>query len=425
MEQVTKSQRQKQFLLVLPVLVLPFMTFLLWSIGLLGGTSAKAQDTTAQQGLNMRLPGAKLKEDKHANKLTFYEQADMDSAKYKEALKNDPFFGLKAMDTSRHVGARTSGYPKIDYDPSPLSGSNYRDANEEKVTKKLAELDEALNKSAEASQAKQAGYQQPAKEQPQPYHNEAIERLENMVQAMNQKDTGSGSEMQQLNTVMDKILQAQHPEMVREKLQQQSEKHKQEVFPVVLNSETDNVSALQAKDTVTALPQPNAFYSLEDNPSPAEAQNTIQAVVQETQTLVSGSTVKLRIVNDVYINGMLVPKDNFVFGIASLNGERLHIAISSIRYGENILPVSLAVYDLDGMPGVFIPGAISRDVAKQSADASIQGLGLTTLDPSLSAQAASAGIEAAKSLISKKVKLVKVTVKAGYQVLLKGNPQNP
>jgi len=41
----------------------------------------------------------------------------------------------------------------------------------------------------------------------------------------------------------------------------------------------------------------------------------------------------------------------------------------------------------------------------------------------LGAQAASAGIETARDLISKKVKLVKVTVKAGYQVLLRDEKQ--
>jgi hypothetical protein len=41
------------------------------------------------------------------------------------------------------------------------------------------------------------------------------------------------------------------------------------------------------------------------------------------------------------------------------------------------------------------------------------------MDPSLKAQAASEGIRAAKSLLSKKVKQVKVTLKAGYQVLLR------
>ena len=41
------------------------------------------------------------------------------------------------------------------------------------------------------------------------------------------------------------------------------------------------------------------------------------------------------------------------------------------------------------------------------------------MDPSLKAQAAAAGISAAKTLLSRKVKQVKVMVKAGYKVLLK------
>ena len=43
---------------------------------------------------------------------------------------------------------------------------------------------------------------------------------------------------------------------------------------------------------------------------------------------------------------------------------------------------------------------------------------MMSLDPTLTEQVASAGITAAKPF-SVKVKLVKVTVKAGYQVLLK------
>jgi len=57
-------------------------------------------------------------------------------------------------------------------------------------------------------------------------------------------------------------------------------------------------------------------------------------------------------------------------------------------------------------------------VAKQSAERGLQDVGFTSLNPSLATHAASAGIEAAKTLLSKKVKLIKVTVKAGYQVLL-------
>lgn len=78
---------------------------------------------------------------------------------------------------------------------------------------------------------------------------------------------------------------------------------------------------------------------------------------------------------------------------------------------------------MDGLDGVYIPGAITRDVAKQSVDRSMQNIGLTSLDPSWQAQAAGAGIETAKSLFSKKVKLIKVTLKAGYQVLLRDEKQ--
>ena len=46
-------------------------------------------------------------------------------------------------------------------------------------------------------------------------------------------------------------------------------------------------------------------------------------------------------------------------------------------------------------------------------------LEVTSLDPSLKAQAASAGLSAVKTLLSKKARLVKVTVAAGYKVLLK------
>uniref|UniRef100_UPI0013D45FFD conjugative transposon protein TraM n=1 Tax=Escherichia coli TaxID=562 RepID=UPI0013D45FFD len=75
--------------------------------------------------------------------------------------------------------------------------------------------------------------------------------------------------------------------------------------------------------------------------------------------------------------------------------------------------------DMDGLPGIHIPGAITRDVAKQSADSGLQLMELTSVDPSLKAQAAAAGISSVKSLMSRKVKQVKVLVKAGYRVLLK------
>lgn len=167
----------------------------------------------------------------------------------------------------------------------------------------------------------------------------------------------------------------------------------------------------------------NGFFGVNDTPIESEVQNGIEAVVHETQTVVNGAVIKIRLLNDVYISEQLISRENFIFGIASLNNERLEVNINSIRNEHSLFPVKLEVYDMDGLPGIYIPGAITRDVAKQSTDNALQSVALNSLDPSIGAQAAAAGIETAKTLLSKKVKLIKVQVKAGYKILLKDNNQ--
>jgi conjugative transposon TraM protein len=214
------------------------------------------------------------------------------------------------------------------------------------------------------------------------------------------------------------------------KLQQQSREKQAQVFPVCNPENISPVTLLEnkvikQKDSSGHKPgngQKNSFYGLTDNnPSEFQEQNTLKATIHESQTIVSGSVVKLRTLNDMYINGILIPRMHFIYGMANLNDERLKIEIKSIRYKDNILPVNLSVYDLDGMEGIFIPGAIARNSSKESTDKALQSIALNSLDPSVGTQAASVGIEAAKSFLSKKVKLIKVSLKPGYQVLLKEN----
>jgi len=188
------------------------------------------------------------------------------------------------------------------------------------------------------------------------------------------------------------------------------------VYPVSKIALRESISLL---DTGKEKKSASGFFGLEDQQTLSEENNSIEAVVHETQTLVNGAVVKLRLLNDVYINGALIPKGTFVFGMASLAGERLEIEINSIRYNQSLYPVKLELYDIDGLPGIYIPGAITRDAAKQSADNSLQLMELATMDPTLKAQATAAGISAAKGLLSRKVKQVKVLVKAGYNILLK------
>jgi conjugative transposon TraM protein len=131
----------------------------------------------------------------------------------------------------------------------------------------------------------------------------------------------------------------------------------------------------------------------------------------------------MRLSADVYIGDRLIPEGQFIYGMCAIAGERLTVTINAIRIDNMLLPVALQVYDLDGQQGIYIPDAMVGDAAKQASSQSVQNMQLYSLDNSLAGQAASASIEAAKGLFSKKMKLLKVTVKAGYRLLLQGSGQ--
>jgi len=145
-----------------------------------------------------------------------------------------------------------------------------------------------------------------------------------------------------------------------------------------------------------------------------------QAVVHETQTLTTGTMVKLRLRQDMSLAGRLLPEGTLLYGTCQVSGDRLSIEVKAVRSGKALLPISLTAYDLDGMEGLYIPGAPAREAARQGAGRAIsQSLQIPSLAPSLGAQAANAGIDAARGLLRQGARQVKVTVKAGYCLLLR------
>lgn len=401
----TKYAKQRRFLVILPLLTLPFLTLMFWAFG--GGkASASEAQSNNQRGLNLKLPDAKLKDDDGLNKLSFYQQAALDSAKAKEAERLDPYWNKSLKD---------SGFS--------LS-TNGMDANQMKVYNKLDELKTALSRSQETSSMNSKSSYNPYSLKSYSSSND-VERLQSMMQNIN-ADKTEDPEITQLNEMLDKIQAIQNPDQTKSISKSSTDNS----LPVKKKNRKADVSLLKADtkpgrltDTNIITNAGNAFYSTTsfDAENDSNFNNTIEAVVSETQTIVTGSTIKLALSNDITIQNVTIPSGNTVYGTASLSNERLKIKITSIRYENSILPVALNVYDMDGQEGIYIPGSINRTVAKESANNAMSGMSTTTVDPSLEAQAASVGIEAAKTLFSKKIKLIKMTVKAGYKVLLKDN----
>lgn len=416
MSSVQRSQaflRKRKMMLVLPLLVIPFLTMAFWALG--GGKGNEPVIVNEQKGLNLNLPDAKMKDENLTDKLSFYDKADKDSAKLEEWMRTDPYYQQKEDTGYSPVNElelltqnSASKYnQRLNSSPYETSSNN----PEQKLLQKLALLQKEINKQPETV----ANNEVLLPNQDDEFSNE-VDRLENMMLTMDKTSTGD-PEMQQLNGTLERILDIQHPQRVKDKLREKSLQHKQVVFAVTTSPKLANVTLI---DTMKKKQNTsNQFYGVTKESEETIEGFAIAAVVHSNQSLVNGAIIQLRLSTDVFIHGVLIPKGTPVNGIASLNNERLEAEINSIRYKNQLFPVKMELYDLDGLPGIYIPGSISRDVAKNSADNSLQLMELTTLDPSLKAQAAAAGINTVKSLMSRKVKQVKVMVKEGYKVLLK------
>lgn len=188
---------------------------------------------------------------------------------------------------------------------------------------------------------------------------------------------------------------------------------------------------------VSALPQPmtdSAFiadYAGERNygfhtaigTAEASEKNTIAACVQGDQTLTDGQTVKLRLLEPMRVSGRVIPRNTLLVGAARLQGERLGIGITSLEHGGSIIPVELEVYDSDGQAGIFIPGSMEIDAAKEIGANMGSSLGSSiNISTDAGAQLASdlgrGAIQGISQYISKRMRTVKVHLKSGYKVLL-------
>ncbi|RKR84134.1 conjugative transposon TraM protein [Mucilaginibacter gracilis] len=134
-----------------------------------------------------------------------------------------------------------------------------------------------------------------------------------------------------------------------------------------------------------------------------------------------GGAVKLKLTDSVTLKNQLLSKGQEIFGMCQVTNQRLLLTIQNIRLDKQIIPVNLTVFSLDGMPGIPAPEAELGGAAGNGADNAIQSMQFLTMDQSIGAQAAAGGVNAAKSLFSKKVKKIKVKLKDEYPVLLKIN----
>lgn len=419
-QHLQKKKRKLKFLFIAPLIILLLATLIFWGLG--GGQSDHTKESNNKSaGLNTNLPNPQLKNDKW-DKLKFYEQAQRDSAKLKTLMKLDPFYrNSLVLSDSLKMAAGPIEHSRIS-GASNISLRHKPESYEEKVYEKIAAINEQINQDTirDIRPPKQPTKQVAA------VSEGSIDRLEKMMNLI--QDDGQDEEMQQINNMLDKLGAIQQPQAFRQ-WKQESEKQPEMVFAVNIPS-SDNISLLHSDlpigDTgitryrkgAVSVQSHNQFYSMDDNVEMPYKQTTVQAVIYGTQIIADKTDVRLRTLQDILVNGILIPEGHELHGIASLNNSRLLITIKQVVYKQSILPISLSVYTLEGLEGLPILGNNATELARQSADLAMQTVGMPSVGGSLGAEAISSTIQTAKSLIGRRMRPAKVTVPSGYKVLL-------
>lgn len=151
--------------------------------------------------------------------------------------------------------------------------------------------------------------------------------------------------------------------------------------------------------------------------------NTIAAVIAGNQSVTNGQSVRLRTTEPMWIGSRLIPRNTDLVGAARLQGERLEIEITSVEAGGSIYEIELKVYDSDGQEGINIPGNMESD-ALHEIGANMGGTMGSSINISTNTGAQIASdvgrglINGVSQYLTKKMRTVKVHLKAGYRVML-------
>lgn len=159
------------------------------------------------------------------------------------------------------------------------------------------------------------------------------------------------------------------------------------------------------------------------------ARNTIKACVHGDQTIISGQSVRLRLLEAMRVGKYVLPRNTLITGEGSIKGERLDIEILQVEHNGTIIPVELTVHDNDGQAGIFIPGSMEASAAKEMAANLGQNLGTSisitnqSAGDQLLSEVGRGAIQGVSQYISKKMREEKVHLKSGYTLMLYQNNQ--
>ncbi len=383
--------KKNKALLLLPLALLPFVILIFYVLG--GGEDVKKENKENREGANYLLPEAE-KSIEIFDKLEAYEQITASTAGYGNIWEND---SMKV-----EGGGLLSQSDSVQNDESLFGQTNENLLAH--IKQKEREIKKELNGQQDENQKTNSygGYRKVRKRSSISKSNIERSNLKTQSQFQPQpqpppvfQTTG----IEELDKVFDEniVLTRQNDSLLFGLEQAQTR--------LLLLEQKQNAGFTLEKKSVSGFQKEKVKNSL------------IKSEVYETTTVMDGNRVKLRLLEDAWINGIKLKKNIFIYGVCKINNERLHIQITQLPVKGSFLPVELTIYDLDGLPGLYVPDNVARKVMKDvGGSTNTSSLFGVTNDP-LTYAGIRAADRTAQTLL-KRVRLKKVTIKKNTLVYL-------
>ena len=159
----------------------------------------------------------------------------------------------------------------------------------------------------------------------------------------------------------------------------------------------------------------------------------IKAIIDENIKAVDGSRVRLRLLDDIEINDVVVPKGSYLYATMSgFGSQRVKGNVQSIMVDDDIVKVSLALYDTDGLEGLYVPSSQFRETTKDVGSGALSNTSSLTNSSTTSgnslatwgAQTITNAVQKTSNAISKAIKKNNAKLKYGTFVYLLNSRSN-
>jgi len=159
----------------------------------------------------------------------------------------------------------------------------------------------------------------------------------------------------------------------------------------------------------------------------------IKAIIDENIKAVDGSRVRLRLLDDIEINDVVVPKGTYLYATMSgFGSQRVKGNVQSIMVDDDIVKVSLALYDTDGLEGLYVPSSQFRETTKDVGSGALSNTSSLTNSSTTSgnslatwgAQTITNAVQKTSNAISKAIKKNNAKLKYGTFVYLINSRSN-